>query len=236
MTPAPKQIVDPLDQFYQLPDLLCAAFYGSSYRFGELHFSEKMAEGEYPSYLVDPPDFMRGGWTRYHEISMVLHPEKGGLLLRMTEVPDDAPDEALTREIAEDHCALVGLMWKLHRRLEQVGFWKDRPIVLGVGLVTPHHCPDELRPANICETVLIDRKKLPRLPTHIDELFDYYTRPEALPVADWGERLITDLTTSPDLIGGFVDEDSLIEFYDEFAGGLDEVIEPEASIKPPPSF
>ena len=225
MSTAKNGVSEEFDAIYDVADLLCAAYRGSDYRFGELHFAEPMGDGDYPDCLEDPPEFLRSGWTHYHEISMVLHPAKGALLLRMADPFDESDPESLTWAIAETHKELTTLQWKLERRLEQIGFWKDRPIVLGIAVVTTYPCPDEVRPAHISETMLIDRPKLPQFATHIDALFAHYTRDEAKPVTAWGQRLIDDITNSPDFLGGFVDEQQLLEFYDEFGSGLDNIVE-----------
>lgn len=215
---------NPFDNYFQLSSLLCATFRDSDYRFGELHFAEPMDDGEYPEHLVDPPEFMRSGWTRFHEIPMVLHPEKGALLLRMTTTMRDEPREVLTARIEETHSELTNLEWKIRDRLEKLGYWGGRPIVMGVGVVTPETCPERLRPMSVDEEVIVDRRDLPRFAERIDEMFDYYTIDAARPVAEWGDRLIADITGSRKYLGGFLDEEHFLERYDDFGRPLDGAI------------
>lgn len=226
MTARTKSETNPLDCYFELQSLLCAAYEGSDYRFGVLHFAEPMEDGEYPEHLVDPPDFLRSGWTWFHEIPMVLHPARGALLLRRAEPMEDEPAKALTARIENCHSELTNLEWKIRHRLEKLGYWKNRSIVLGVAVVTSERCPRRLRPVSVDETVLIDRDDLPKFAARIDEVFDYYTTDEARPVDEWGPRLVEDLTGSEDYLGGFYDEQSCLKMYDDFDRPLDGAVEP----------
>lgn len=221
-----KNDLDRIGDIYGLGDLLTAVYRDSNYRFGCLHFAEPMGDGNYPDYIAEPPDFMKSGWTYHHEIPMVLHPEKGALLLSPAGLWHDDPPEMLTTRIEEEHNRLVSQEWKIRHRLESIGYWKNRAIVLGVGVVTRHHVPDELRPDNMDEVALIDRNALPQFATHIDNLFAHYTTPAAQPVDAWGQRLVDDITDSESLLGGFVAEDSHIERYDDYGWDLDGLVEP----------
>jgi hypothetical protein len=219
--------LDEIYDIYCLGDLFTAVFQDSDYRFGCLHFAEPMGDGEYPDYIAEPPDFMKRGWTRYHEVPMVLHPNKGALLMYPAGLSHDDQPEKLTENIEEEHSALVRLEWKIRNRLETVGYWKDRPIVMGAGVVTSHHVPDALRPDHLPEVAIIDRDKLPTFVTHVDALFEHYTTDAARPVAEWGERLVADITGS-DFLGGFVGEQNHIESYDRWGRELDGLVEKAA--------
>lgn len=222
--------LDNIYDIYGLGDLLTAVYRDSDYRFGCLHFAEPMGDGNYPEHLVDPPEFMRGGWTMNYEIPMVLHPRKGALLLTTPWLPDEAPAEFHTVSLEDEHTKLVALEWKIRERLESLGYWKDRPIVMGVGLVTCKRVADEIRPECIPEVALIDREKLPTFATHVDALFEHYTRGAAKPIDEWGARLVADITDS-DLLGSFVDEESHIESYEGWGCELDGLVETAAPSK-----
>jgi hypothetical protein len=223
-----KNALDCIDDIYQLGCLFAAVFRDSDYRFGDLHYAEPMGEGCFPDYIAEPPESMKSGWTYFHEIPMVLHPEKGALLLRTVWAGDDEPPETLTERIESDHSELTALEWKIRDRLESVGYWKNRPIVLGVGVVTSSLVPDDLRPANVPAVAVIDRSALPCFASHIDALFEHYKTPAAEPIDEWGARLVTDITDSPELLGGFVGEDNLIDGYEDWGCELDGLVEPAA--------
>ncbi len=215
-----------LDRFHDLNDLFCAVYEDSDYRFGELHLAEHMGPDEYPDHLIDPPEHMKGEWTYHHQIPMVLHPEKGALLLRTASLCDDDHPLSLRRHIHETHKELTNLEWKLRHRLEGLQFWSDRPIVMGVGVITRETCNDRLRPKSVDPPVVIDRNALPNFASHIDALFDYYTSPEVEPIHEWGERLIHVITTSQERLGSFIDETSLLRSYNEWDRPLDGLVKP----------
>ncbi len=220
-----KRKQNELDRFHDLGDLFTAVYQGSDYRFGELHFAEPMGPDECPDHLIDPPDFMKGGWTWHHEIPTILHPEKGVLFFRMAYLRDDDHPRALTRRLEEKHKELTRLEWKIRHRLEGLDFWKDRPIVMGVGVVTQYRCHRRLRPKSVDAPVIIDRDALPRFASRVDDLFDYYTTPEAQPIDEWSQRLIRTITADQGHLGSFVDEESLISTYDEWDRPLDGLVE-----------
>ena len=220
-----KRNKNELDHFHDLGDLLAAVYQGSDYRFGELHFAEPMGPDECPEHLIDPPDFMKGGWTKYHEIPTVLHPEKGVLFFRKAYLRDDDHPRALGLSIQEVHKDLIQLEWKLRHRLEELDFWKNRPIIMGVGVVTQYRCHRRLRPKSVDPAAIIDRDALPQFASHVDALFDHYTTPQAEPVSDWGQRLVRTVTTSQGHLGSFVGEESLIGTYDEWDRPLDGLVE-----------
>jgi hypothetical protein len=220
--------LDCIGDIYDLGDLFTAVYRGSDYRFGCLHFAEPMGDGNYPDYIAEPPDFMKSGWTLHHEIPMVLHPDKGALLLSVAGLMHDEPPELLTAHIEEEHSRLVSQEWKIRNRLESIGYWKNRAIVIGVGVVTRHRVADELRPENVAQAALIDRDALPHFATHVDALFNHYTTPAAQPVEEWGQRLVADITDSQSILGGFLAEDSHIERYEDYGWDLDGLVEPAA--------
>ncbi len=98
-----KNDLDRIDSIYDLGGLFTAVYRDSDYRFGCLHFAEPMGDGNYPDYIAEPPDFMKSGWTYFHEIPMVLHPDKGALLLSTAGLFPDDPPEMLTACIEEEH-------------------------------------------------------------------------------------------------------------------------------------
>ena len=212
--------------FHDLSDILCAVYRDSSYHFGISFLSEAMADGEYPDHLVDPPEHMKSGWTRTHEIPMVMHPEKGALILRRAELLDGEPPSAIAARIEEVHSEATSLEWKMRHELEQLEFWKDRPIVMGVAVVTRHECPRKLRPLSVDAELIIDRDKLPAFPTHIDAIFDHYTTDAALPVDKWGQELIDHITAPPEpLAMQFTKRQDLIRTYEEWDCELDGLVE-----------
>ncbi len=225
---ADKNDLDRVYDNYQLGDLLTAVYRGSDYRFGCLHFAEPMGEGNYPDHLVNPPEFMQSGWTEFHEIPMVLHPQKGALLLTSVWYTDEYPQASLGELIEEEHSQLTALEWKIRDQLECVGYWANRAIVLGVGLVAGQRVPEDERPANVPDVAIIDRDKLPQLATHIDALFEHYTTPAARPVDEWGDRLVADLTADNSFLGCFVDEEQHINTYESCGLELDGLVEPAA--------
>lgn len=97
---------------------------------------------------------------------------------------------------------------------------------MGVGVVVTQPIAAGSHPDHIPEPAIIDREALPRFATHIDALFEHYTMPAAQPVADWGERLVAELTARNGPIGGFVGEQNLIEAYDGWGCELDGLVEP----------
>ncbi len=221
-----KNDLDRIYDIYKLGDLFAAVYRDSDYRFGELHFREAMDDGDFPDHLVDPPESMQSGWTRVHEIPMVLHPDKGALLLRPAWVNDEEPEATLHQRIEETHNELTALEWRIRSRLESDRFWQNRPIVMGVGVVVSQPTAAGSRPDHIPEPAIIDREALPRFATHIDALFEHYTMPAAQPVADWGQRLVAELTAPNGPIGGFVGEQNLIEAYDGWGCELDGLVVP----------
>lgn len=228
MTQARKEEKNDLDRIwdiYRLDDLLAAVYRGSEYRFGDLHFAEPLGEGKYPEYMAEPPECMKGGWTRHHEIPMVLHPEKGALLLRTAWSGEEEPPELLTERIEEVHSELTNLEWKICKRLEADPYWQNRPIVLGVGVVTSRRVPERLRPANVPEVAILDRDALPRFGAHIDALFEHYTTPSAETIEKWGSRLVDEITGEETRLGGFVGEESLIEAYEDWGHDFEGLVE-----------
>lgn len=222
---AQKNNLDRLCDIYDLGDLSSAVYRDTDYRFGCLHLAEAMDDGNYPDVFDAPPAFMQSGWTQYYEIPMLLHPNKGALLIGIVSEPANTPAKLLNAAIEEEHTHLVFMEWKIRKRLETIGYWKNRPIVMGVGIVTPHHLSAQSRPANLAEALLIDRPALPHFARHVDALFAHYTTPAAQLVAEWGERLVTDITDSDEILGRFVGEDSYFERCDDYGLNLDGLVE-----------
>ncbi len=226
MSQTTDEEIKKIARLHDLGMLLYVVYRQTDYISGVLHFAEPMGDDECPDHLIDPPDFMKGGWTWYHELSVVLHPEKGALLLRKTGT--SGPSEVLSARIEETYSTLTNLEWKIRRRLEQLGYWKNRPFTMGPGVVTTSACPPEARPASVPDAAIIDRDDIARLPEHIDRLFDHYATESAKPVSEWGHRLIEDLTDSPGFVGGFIDEESIAENYHDWGPDLEGIVEPVA--------
>ncbi|MFW5967517.1 MAG: hypothetical protein ACOCV2_08375, partial [Persicimonas sp.] len=53
-----------------------------------------------------------------------------------------------------------------------------------------------------------------------------YATPAAEPVEEWGDRLVEDITAKATQLGGFVDEESLIESYEDGGEEFEGLVEP----------
>jgi len=218
--------IDAIAALYDLGMLLHVVYRQTDYTIGVLHFGEPMGDDKCPDHLIDPPDFMKGGWTRYYEVPMVLHPQKGALLLR--KVSHDGPAESRGAIIEDTYSSLTNLEWKIRCRLERLGYWNNRPFTMGAGVITTASCPPDTSPVSVPDEAIIDRDDITRLPARIDQLFDHYATDSARPISDWGQRLIDDLTDSPGFVGDFVGEDSIAESYRECGPDLEGIVDPAA--------
>ena len=223
MTETKADRIDEIDTLYDLGEFLYAVYRETDYTIGVLSFGEPMADGEYPDHLGDPPEFMKSGWTMYHEIPMVLHPEKGALLVR--RVAPWLAKQGLAAAIEETYSELKNLTYKIRRRLDEVGGWQDQPFVMGAGVVTTRMCPGDRRPLSVPDVALIDRDGIRAFPQRIDGLFEHWGTECASPVESWGEALVEAVTESPGVLGDFYDEASLGEHYREFERNLEGVVE-----------
>lgn len=226
MTQTIDEQIDELANLYNLSMFLYVVYRETDYTIGVLHFGEPMGDDECPDALVDPPEWLKGGWTWFHEIPMVLHPNKGALLLR--KISDSASPDEMATTIEETYSKLTNLEWKIRRRLERLGYWNNRPFTMGAGVVTTTVCPPEARPVSVPEAAIIDRDGITEFPDRIDRLFDHYTTESARPTETWGDRLVEDLTGSSGLLGNFIDRESIAESYHDWGPDLEQIVDSAA--------
>lgn len=217
-----------LAKYNDLCELLAATYRDTDYHFGELHFPIPMSPEEARDVYGD---VYRGGYgdgldhrgaMTVHQIPMLMHPEKGALMLRDVYChPSDAP-EALAECIEVEHSEVIALEWKVRDQLEMLGSWRAQPVVLGVALVSRLDCPAHQRPRGVAPEIIIGREDLADFAERIDSIFEYYSTPARSAVSDYGARLICDIEGSPEICGSFVDRDLLIQSYIEHGCVLDE--------------
>jgi hypothetical protein len=68
------------DRYIQPSDVYARELVNSSIEFATVTITEHLPDGEYPEYLVDPPEFMRSGWRWNEEIDVAMHPHYGALI------------------------------------------------------------------------------------------------------------------------------------------------------------
>ena len=188
-----------------LDEALMQALLETEYRFGTLHFSEPRIDDDCrgaPNQIA----------TWVHEIDMVLHPDRGALLLRSCSLESGETRQKLFERIRKTHSQLADLQRKIRSRLDADPFWRGRPVVLGIGVVIRRQSKRCQLPFGVPPELVIHESDLDDLPARLQRLFDYYATPETVPVEDYGPQLISALTESAEM-GRFFDEAAVIELY-----------------------
>jgi hypothetical protein len=68
------------DRCIQPGDFYARELINSSIEFATVTITEHLPDGEYPEFLVDPPEFMQSGWRWNEEIDVAMHPHYGALV------------------------------------------------------------------------------------------------------------------------------------------------------------
>ena len=225
----PTDLLDHIYDGYQLESVLTAAFEGSDYRFGTLDVHVRQPNVP-KKYRIFPNKPERPGRTSYTVFGLqaVMHPQRGALLLGAAHVSADDRPGAVPRRIQERFDELIWLESIIRERFEEVEFWVDRPIVMGVGVVTGRRVAPGRYPSDVPGPAIIDREKLPNIAAHLDTLFDYYTTERAHPVDAWGPKLIEELTDHTAGVCTFIGEESLIDTYEEWGREFDGLVDSAA--------
>jgi hypothetical protein len=221
-------LLDHIYDGYQLESLITAVYEDSPYRFGTLYvripleqLPRKYRRREKPS-LPGLKSYMNYG------IQTVMHPEKGALLLGAVPLGSHVTPKVLARSIGARFDELTWLESVIRERLECEDYWVDRPIVMGVGVVTGRRLEPHWRPDRVPAAAMLDRGALPDFARHVDALFDFYTTERARPVDAWAPRLIEELTDPAAGICSFLDEEYLIDGYIRCDRELDGLVRPAA--------
>lgn len=180
----------------------------SRYRVGRLDFTNSLTD-EHLKAIDERHDGTPGGWRVHEPVDMVLHPEKGAILVAHCAVDPAHPEYVIRRRVEQIHTRLVDLQRKIRRRLDESDFWRDRPIVLGIGITVCAVLPDDAIPPHIPPEVICDCSTPGGVERHLEQLFDFFATPASTPIAAYGRRLVSDLTDSPGWIGTFFDESEL---------------------------
>lgn len=215
-----EERTDQLAKFNDICDLLAATYRDTDYHFGELHFPVPMTPEE--ARMIYGGALNHQCARTVHQIPMLMHPDKGVLMLRDVYCRPEESSEVVSERIEVEHSELVTLQWKVLDQLEMLASWRAQPVVMGAVLVCRRDCPAQCQSGGVAPEIIIGREQLVDFSERIDSIFDYYTRPTSPPVSDYGERLIRDLTGSPEICGSFVDRDVLIRSYVEHGCELDE--------------
>lgn len=183
----------PARDCHRLDEMLMQALWGSELRFGTLQVTE----------VVDDETELNVIARQVHEIEVVFHRDRGALMLQASP----------GGRIARTHAQLTDLQRMVRARLDEIDdFWRERPILLGVGIFVPRPCADRNVPRGVPPELVIDHADLDGLEHRLEELFTFYTTPVIEPVEDYGPRLVEALTESEDM-GRFYDESAVIERY-----------------------
>lgn len=194
----------------EFEEFLLAGLLGSDCEFGRLRFRRTLDDA-HPEFMFEPPEYMKGDWTTHRPMHLVMDRTRGALLLRAIPRTGAENDDLPFHWIECAHRQAVASQRMLRTRLDDRPYWRNRPIVLGVGLVA-FQCIDTSKlPRGVPGELVIEGTD--SFQEAVGELFDYYTTPATAPVERYAARLVDDLTASPGWIGKFVDRDSLATQY-----------------------
>lgn len=92
---------EPDERYWTAREVYVTELVNSPLEFGTTTIPEPMPDGEYPEELSDPPDFMKSGWTWFHEVDIAMHPYYGALVCGSVLAPSrELIAEELESEIA----------------------------------------------------------------------------------------------------------------------------------------